>query len=301
MRKKREYPEEFLEIEKWVDEKVHKERNTIYLEILEKRQFEMLFFGIIILLLFIIAVFPNNILKVISWIGIGIASLALIGYVYSKNIKILEKEKEFKERVLEEFAIHIKDGFVYETNGEISESKYRKSGFNKSYNKFVSNCCMVGEKNGRKIEIANILVEKENSDSGKKKQLFQGVFSYCELNEKIDEIDVMKVNSNNNRKEKVEIEKENLYMYSEDSNYASKIVNDSIIELIRKVKNEFNITLEFMVHKNSLYVRYFINNINNVLLFKVPDEQEILYKYYRLIEFMDEFGRHIENNSRNVK
>ena len=205
MKEKRVYPEDFLDIKKWVDEKVQKERNTIYLEILEKRQFEMLFFGIIILLLFIIAVFPNHILKVVSWISIIVTVLILTGYIYSKNVKILEKKIEFKERVLEEFAIHIKDGFVYETNGEISESKYRKSGFNKSYNEFVSNCCMTGERNNRKIGIANVSIEKQDLNSKIGKQLFKGVFAYCELNENTNEIDVMKVNSNSNKKEKIEL------------------------------------------------------------------------------------------------
>ncbi len=298
MKEKRVYPEDFLDIKKWVDEKVQKERNTIYLEILEKRQFEMLFFGIIILLLFIIAVFPNHILKVVSWISIIVTVLILTGYIYSKNVKILEKKIEFKERVLEEFAIHIKDGFVYETNGEISESKYRKSGFNKSYNKFVSNCCMTGERNNRKIGIANVSIEKQDLNSKIGKQLFKGVFAYCELNENTNEIDVMKVNSNSNKKEKIELEKENLYMYSEDSNYAMKIVDDNIIKLIRKIKKEFNVTLEFMVNKDTLYVRFFISNLNNILLFKVSDEQEVLYKYYRLIQFMDELGNCIENNVR---
>jgi len=36
MKDKRRYPEEFLEINKWVNEKIEKEKNNIKLEILEK-------------------------------------------------------------------------------------------------------------------------------------------------------------------------------------------------------------------------------------------------------------------------
>ena len=293
MKDKRRYPEEFLEINKWDKEKIEKEKNNIKLEILEKRQFEMLFIGIVLLFLFIIAVFPNRVLKISACIGVLLVCLILIIYMYFKNKKISNKKNEFKEKVLEEFAIHIKDGFIYEKNGEISELKYRKSGFNKSYNEFESNCCMSGEKNGRKIGIANITIEKHDKDNKKKICLFKGAFAFCELNENIDEIDVMKVDSKINKKEKAEIKEENLYMYSEDIKYANKIVDEKIIQLVKEVKREFDITLEFMIHKNGLYVRFFTDNM---LLFSVSDEKEVLYKYYRLIEFMNEFAETIEKN-----
>ena len=82
-------------------------------------------------------------------------------------------------------------------------------------------------------------------------------------------------------------------MYSEDIKYANKIVDEKIIQLVKEVKREFDITLEFMIHKNGLYVRFFTDNM---LLFSVSDEKEVLYKYYRLIEFMNEFAETIEKN-----
>ena len=152
---------------------------------------------------------------------------------------------------------------------------------------------MSGEKNGRKIGIANITIEKHDKDNKKKICLFKWAFAFCELNENIDEIDVMKVDSKINKKEKAEIKEENLYMYSEDIKYANKIVDEKIIQLVKEVKREFDITLEFMIHKNGLYVRFFTDNM---LLFSVSDEKEVLYKYYRLIEFMNEFAETIEKN-----
>lgn len=295
MGKKVEYLQDFLDICDWVNEKVAKKRAILQLEITEKKQVQALLIVIMALMVFIIITFVNQTLKKVAFAIIIISLVILFVYTILENLKILKKKVEFKESVLEEFAIHLKDGFTYEQNGEISESKYRKSGFDKAYNDFYSNSYMDGEKNGRHIGLANIIIKKRQKNN-ELKETFKGAFAYATLTSLVPEIDVMKVNSVNNTREKLYLDRANLYMYSENMEYAKKIIDDSIIDEIVKLKNEFNITLECMVNKDMLFVRFFIDNMNNTLLYGTKKEREVLYKYYRIINFMELVARKIDCN-----
>lgn len=295
MKKRKEYPQDFIEICEVVDEKVAKKRAILELELLEKKQFQMLFGAIIFLMIFILVAFANNTIKMVAWGILIVTVITIIIYTILAELKILKKKVDFKEDVLSEFAVHIKDGFIYDRNGEISESKYRKSGFNRVYNDFFSNAYIEGIKNGRNIGIANVII-KQNRKNNKMEEVFKGAFAYANLKESINEIDLMKINSKNNKKEKYYLEETNLYMYSENTTYAKKIFDDSIIYEINNLKKELNLTLECMVNKNTLYIRFFVDNMNNTLLYASENEKEMLYKYYRIINFMDSVATKIEMN-----
>lgn len=295
MKKVKEYPQEFLEICDWVNEKVAKKRAILNLEKTEKRQLQMLLGAIMALMTFIIIAFANQTLKTIAWLIFMIAFAILVFYSFLENLKILKKKVEFKEIVLEEFAVHLKDGFTYEQNGEISESKYRKSGFDKAYNEFFSNSYMEGQKNGRNIGVANVIIKKRQKNN-ELKETFKGAFAFANLNSIVKEIDIMKVNSTKNTREKFCLEEADLYMYSDNIDYAKKIIDKSIVDEIVKIKKEFNITLEVMINKDMLYIRFFIDNMNNTLLYATEKERDILYKYYRIINFMELIARKIDSN-----
>lgn len=295
MGKRKVYPKEFLDICDWVNEKVAKERAILRLEKTEKRQVQMLLIVIMALMIFINITFVNATLKRVSLIILIISLIVLFIYTFLENLKILKKKVEFKEIVLEEFAIHLKDGFTYEQNGEISESKYRKSGFDKAYNDFYSNSFMDGEKNGRHIGLANIIIKKRQKNN-KLKETFKGAFAYATLQSLVPEVDLMKVNSTNNTREKLYIENSGLYMYSESIENAKRIIDDSIISEIVNLEKEFNISLECMVNKDMLFCRFFIDNMNNTLLYGTKREKEVLYKYYRIINLMELIARKIDCN-----
>ena len=235
MKKVKEYPQEFLEICDWVNEKVAKKRAILNLEKTEKRQLQMLLGAIMALMIFIIIAFANQTLKTIAWVIFMIAFAILVFYSFLENLKILKKKVEFKEIVLEEFAVHLKDGFTYEQNGEISESKYRKSGFDKAYNEFFSNSYMEGQKNGRNIGVANVIIKKRQKNN-ELKETFKGAFAFANLNSIVKEIDIMKVNSTKNTREKFCLEEADLYMYSDNIDDAKKIIDKSIVDEIVKIK-----------------------------------------------------------------
>lgn len=296
MKKKNIYPQEFIDICDWVDEKVARRRVVFKLEQSEKKQLQMLFGVVMILMLFIIFAFSNQGIKTIAWIIFIISLASLIIYSILTNLKMVKKKVEFKKDVLEEFAIHIKDGFIYEQNGEISESKYRKSGFDKSYNEFFSNSYMDGDRDGRNIGLANVIVKRRDNKTNNLKEVFNGAFAFSSLKLSTNEIDIMKVNSTKNTREKYFINSLGLYMYADDIGYAKRVIDESIIEEINNIKKELNLTLECMVNKDMLYVRFFVDNMNNTLLFGTEKEREVLYKYYRIINFMDFLSRKIEDN-----
>ena len=54
-------------------------------------------------------------------------------YTFKGERRIIEEQNKFSEVALSELAVHIKDGFVYEKDEELSGSYYRKSGFNRIY------------------------------------------------------------------------------------------------------------------------------------------------------------------------
>ena len=180
--KKAKYPEEFLEICNWVDEKVVKEKNILHLELAEKRQSQMLIISIMLLMVFIIIVFRDNLVNIGAISVLVLAMIGLVVYTATANLKIVKKKIDLKNRILEEFAIHIKDGFTYESSGEVSESKYRRSGFNKNYNEFISNCYMAGDRNGKALGISNIEVKQRMTTNEKQmKNIFTGVFAHVDL------------------------------------------------------------------------------------------------------------------------
>lgn len=298
-KRKSKYPEEFLEICSWVDEKVVKEKNILHLEVVEKRQSQMLIIGIMLLMLFIIFVFRDDLVNIGAISVLVLSIVGLIIYTIMADLKILKEKVDVKRRVLEEFAIHVRDGFTYESNGEVSESKYRRSGFNKNYNEFISNCYMAGDRSGKNIGIANIDVRKRID--GKKeetKTIFTGVFTHVDLKMFAKEIDLMTVNSKNNVRDKISFDEDKLYMYTENKEYGLAIFDSNVMDKVRQIKEEFNTTLELMINKQMLYMRFFMTDLNNTLLFASNNEIKLLYKYYRIIETTYELSEIIDENIR---
>ena len=118
------------------------------------------------------------------------------------------------------------------------------------------------------------------------KELFRGIFIYGTLAKSIDEIDVMKVNSKNNKKEKFEIPGQGLYMYAESIEEARKVLTDEVLEYIVKFQEETKYKYEYMIHKNMVFFRFFDNEVLTKPITNDNETKAYLYKYYRIIEFM---------------
>lgn len=280
--------QEFEEIYKWTNEKIAEEKKKVNEYKKDIRQSEGLIIGIIIVCLIIS--FLTNILMA-KYIFVTVAAMMFIFcsfYTFRNERKIIARQNRFSEFALSELAVHIKDGFTYEKDEEISGSYYRKSGFNRIYKELDSKGVIYGTKNDKEISVSNIIVRSQT------KELFRGIFAYGALKNEFEEIDVMRVNSKNNKKEKYEISSQGLYMYSENMEKAKEIITDEIIEDVKKFSDETKLKFEFMIHKNLIFFRFFDREILTKPIANDKQTKEYLYKYYRIIEFIAKFIEKID-------
>ena len=280
--------EDFEKIYEFTNEKIVNEKQRVKEYKKDIRQSEGLIIGIIVVCLIISFLAPT---QMAQYIFVTVAAMMFIFctfYTFKGERRIIEKQNKFSEVALSELAVHIKDGFVYEKDEELSGSYYRKSGFNRIYKELESYGLISGTKDGHTISLSNIIVKAQN------KELFRGIFAYGTLKKSIKEIDVMRVNSKNNKKEKYELPNQELYMYAEEMNDARKIINDDVIKFIEEFKNETKYKFEFMINKELVFFRFFDNEILTKPIANDKETKEYLYKYYRIIEFLSEFIEKIE-------
>ena len=279
---------EFEKIYEWTNEKLKNERKIIKEYRNEIRQSEGLIIGIIILCLVIAFFAPTEAAK---YIFITVAVLMFIFctiYTFKNERKITARQNNYSEYALSELAVHIKDGFVYDKNEEILGSYYRKSGFNKRYKELESHGVISGTKDGHAISISNIMVKSETEE------LFRGIFGYGTLNSSIHEIDVMRVNSKNNKKEKYQIPNQEMFIYSENMTEARKVINENVIQYIEDFMKATNYKLELMINKNMAFFRFFDQDILTKPLTNDKETKQFLYKYYGIIEFIAGFIDNID-------
>ena len=281
--------EEFEKIYEWTNEKIAKEKEKLREYKNDIRQSEALIIGIIIVSLIIAFFAPSSNAKCVFITVAAMMFLYCTFYSFKHERRIIEKQNQFSEVALSELAVHIKDGFIYEKDEELSGSYYRKSGFNRIYKELESQGVISGTRNGHSISLSNIVV-KSNS-----KELFRGIFVYGTLNKLVDEIDVMRVNSKNNKKEKYEIPNQDLYMYAEKIDNARKILTDDVLKFVEDFAKETKVKFEYMINKELVFFRFFDNEILTKPITNDKETKEYMYKYYRIIEFMSEFIEKIDN------
>ena len=271
---------EFEKIYEWTNEKLTEEKAKIKEFKTDIRQSEALIIFIIIVCLIIAFFAPSATAR---YIFITVSLLMFIFcsfYTFKCERKIISRQNKFSEFALSELAVHIKDGFIYEKDEELSGSYYRKSGFNRIYKELKSQGVISGSRDGHNISLSNIIVNSTN------KELFRGIFTYGTLNKEIHEIDVMTVNNNNNKKEKFAISDMGLYLYADNIEEARKIVNDDVIEYAKFFAEDTKMKFEFMINKNLICFRFFDKDILTKPIANDKETKEYLYKYYRIIEFM---------------
>ena len=144
--------------------------------------------------------------------------------------------------------------------------------------------------------MGNISVVKDITSNNRNitVEAFNGVFAHSHISKKFPEIDIMRTNSKNNVKQKMEIAPQKLYMYSEDINKALEIVDNTLIHKIMSFRKELGIDVEIMIYEDEIYFRFFTGNIISVNLFDGDSEKKILYYYYRIIQFIVEFSDEVE-------
>ncbi len=274
---------EFEKIYEWTNEKLANERQNIKEYKAEIRQSEGLIIGIILLCLIIAFFAPTATAKYI-YITVAVLMFVFCTFYTLKNERrITSRQNKYSEFALSELAVHIKDGFVYEKNEEISGSYYRKSGFDRIYKELNSQGVISGTKNEHAISLSNIIVKSET------KELFRGIFACATIKKNINEIDVMRVNSKNNKKEKYQIPNQDMYMYAESIEEARNVITNEVIRFFEDFIDETKYKFEFMINKNMIFFRFYDKDILTKPISNDKETKEFLYKYYRIIEFISEF------------
>lgn len=291
------YSKEFLELYEEVNKKVKDGKKKASGSISDIRHSELLLFGLSFLSILAFFMAPIYNAKYIFLIVGILMTIVSILYMIVNEIKVYGIKLKFKKEILKEFTAELNNNLEYRTDESISEVYYRKSGFNQTYKSIYSDGFVKGKNENRNFEMGNISVIKDitNSDKNITVEVFNGIFAYCAVNADIEEIDIMRVNSKNNIKEKLEIQNGKMYMYADNINKARNILDNNMIDKILNLKNELGIDVEFMVNKNETFYRFFTQNTVSTNLFASKNEMQALYFYYRIINFIIDFTKELES------
>ena len=116
-------------IYEFTNEKIVNEKQRVKEYKKDIRQSEGLIIGIIVVCLIISFLAPT---QMAQYIFVTVAAMMFIFctfYTFKGERRIIEEQNKFSEVALSELAVHIKDGFVYEKDEELSGKKnYRKFG-----------------------------------------------------------------------------------------------------------------------------------------------------------------------------
>lgn len=291
------YSKEFLKLYEEVNQKVKDGKKKASGSISDIRHSEILLFCLSFLSILAFFMAPIYNAKYI-FLVVGILMIIIsILYMIVNEIKIYGIKLKFKKEILKEFTAELNNNLEYKTDESISEVYYRKSGFNQTYKSIYSDGFIKGKNENRNFEMGNISVIKDITKSNQNitVEVFNGIFAYCAINGNIEEIDLMRVNSKNNIKEKLEIQNGKMYMYADNINEARTILDNNMIDKILNLKNELGIDVEFMVNKNETFYRFFTQNTVSTNLFASKNEMQALYFYYRIIGFIIDFTKELES------
>ncbi len=291
------YSKEFLKLYEEVNQKVKDGKKKASGSISDIRHSEILLFCLSFLSILAFFMAPIYNAKYI-FLVVGILMIIIsILYMIVNEIKIYGIKLKFKKEILKEFTAELNNNLEYKTDESISEVYYRKSGFNQTYKSIYSDGFIKGKNENRNFEMGNISVIKDITKSNQNitVEVFNGIFAYCAINGNIEEIDLMRVNSKNNIKEKLEIQNGKMYMYADNINEARTILDNNMIDKILNLKNELGIDVEFMVNKNETFYRFFTQNTVSTNLFASKNEMQALYFYYKIINFIIDFTKELES------
>lgn len=255
------------------------------------RESEGLIIGIIIICLIIS--FATDLLMAKN-IFVTVAAMMFVFctiYTFKNERKIIARQNKYSELALAEMITHIEEKFEYDSNEEISENYYKKSGFDRIYKKLYSKGVIKGVRNNYEMLLANIIVKNQT------REIFKGIFAHATLKNQFREIDVMTTNSKNNRKQKYEIPYQGLYMYSEDTEESRKIVTDRVLDVVKEFSNSTGLKLEFMVNQNIIFFRFFDSKILTKPIANDKETKNYLYKYFKIIELVSKLAGDIDKNS----
>lgn len=195
----------------------------------------------------------------------------------------------FKVDVISEIMSNERDRYEYEAEG-LDEEIYKKADFGfEIYNKYYAEDALVATINDRKYIISDVKTIGINSD-GDEVALFKGVVAYYTLKKKIPgtiTIDV-KDKTSKLKKDYVPVDNEifstTYEMLASDKHFASKHINDKIIDRVINILLVYRKVVELKIIDDSVIIR-----LNDIYLFDadikdVMKEAENIATTFKLVD-----------------
>lgn len=214
-------------------------------------------------------------------------------YIYS----LQENPQKYKELVEDEYAPYIQ-----------LNTLYKSSNFDKNYDYFYTNECIIGKTNKNKIfKLAEILVEtrvRSVRGGGRRVKDFEGLFLCAEKSNNIySGIKIRRKGLNTNlwnkflekSDEKLEYQFKELLKYytisAKNINSVNEHIGDRLVDYLVQVKNEFPFEFEILFDDENTYLRVFTGK---VFLQNSIKKEKIDY-YYSIIKYTTDMINNLSN------
>lgn len=292
------YSSDFLNLYDTILNDTKKDKKQTEKKVNDIRYSEMLLFIISFISFFAFFIAPiENLNSKLMFFAIGMVMIVIsILYMILNEIKIFGLRVNLKNIMMKDFAKTISNDWEFKEKDSISEVYYKKSGFNPTYKSIYSDGYLKAKRKDKTIDMGNVSVMRDitNSNRNITVEAFNGIFAHSPIDANMFEVDLMKTNSKNNVKQKLEIVNGKLYMYSDNIKEATTVFDAAIIQKIMDLRNELGIDIELMVYEDEIYFRFYTPNTISANLFGSDYEKQALYFYYKISKFIVEFSNEIE-------
>lgn len=281
-----------------------KEFNQIYQEIyqnvnkeLKKVKYEKLVVQLIFVALIIGCIALMNFNRLFGFLAIAVC----IWLVCSILEQVTKYKKVYKNKVIKEFIKNYSEDLHYYPEQGMNASVYNQSGFEASYDRYVSDDFIAGTiSEDYKVQMAEVHTQKEEiteDSEGRSRTcyvtLFHGIFLEVELPKSIKfEIRISQntfLSDVFKEKNKLDMDSgtfEKIYdVKTNDRIQAMRILTADVMQMLIEFKEENKFVPEIIIKQNKIYVRYMTGTVFEPSIIGNDMNFEKLKKYYNIIRF----------------
>ena len=222
-------------------------------------------------------------------------------YKIQKNDKYIDYLDIFKKRVIKKMLLLFDRNLTYHPDGSIDVSIFNDAEFETNTGFYYSDDFISGKlKNGCRYIIGDVQTTLEPDK--KIAQMFNGLFASVECPKNFNNSLYIRVNKNalekaiefntkyKYKKLKTELDskefEKNFDVYASDKIIAMQLLTADIMQMLVDFRKEMNMNYEITIKNSHIYYRFLcgelfeINDLNKFSL-----DKEMLYKYYKIIDF----------------
>ena len=272
-------------------------------------------FVVLIIMIFIVSIVYLKFYDSISYL-LGILCIIPIVFVFcivyfisldilgNKDVSVFNKD--YKEKIINKLLENFIEELDYDPLKKLSSNIYDEAQYGRKYNRFHSDDYFEGKINGKKIVMADLLVELETGtgDDYSCDKVFNGLFGKIELDKSINS-NIRIIRENRlfiSKKGKIEMDsyefEKKFNVYADNNIIAMQLLTPDVQEDILELYNKYKINFYISIIQNKMYFlfntgRMFEVNADRILLNdvslirKIPrDPNEALEKYFDIMKFI---------------